>query len=161
MNTTNSSNQSPLDIACRYSQGDSVQMLLEAGADPDKLHNGCHPIHIAVDAKSDSCVATLLEFHPEQVNVRDSKYGGTPLHWAKTKEVKPLLALYSSANIFIYSHDQTPTAISGPFQILVTKQKKSLFLSEISSSVRFMWSFFVVVIVRGVFFRTLEMMYAV
>ena len=113
MNTTNSSNQSPLDIACRYSQGDSVQMLLEAGADPDKSHNGCHPIHIAVDAKSDSCVATLLEFHPEQVNVRDSKYGGTPLHWAKTKEVKPLLALYSSANIFIYSHDQTPTAISG------------------------------------------------
>ena len=107
MNTTNSSNQSPLDIACRYSQGDSVQMLLEAGADPDKSHNGCHPIHIAVDAKSDSCVATLLEFHPEQVNVRDSKYGGTPLHWAKTKEVKPLLALYSSANIFIYSHDQT------------------------------------------------------
>ena len=88
-------------------------MLLEAGADPDKSHNGCHPIHIAVDAKSDSCVATLLEFHPEQVNVRDSKYGGTPLHWAKTKEVKPLLALYSSANIFIHSHDQTPTAISG------------------------------------------------
>ena len=49
----------------------------------------------------------------------------------------------------------------GPFQILVTKQKKSLFLSQISSSVRFIWSFFVVVIVRGVFFRNLEMMYAV
>ena len=92
-------------------------MLLEAGADPDKSHNGCHPIHIAVDAKSDSCVATLLEFHPEQVNVRDCKYGGTPLHWAKTKEVKPLLALYSSANIFIYSHDQTPTAISGELRL--------------------------------------------
>ena len=131
MNTTNSSNQSPLDIACRYSQGDSVQMLLEAGADPDKSHNGCHPIHIAVDAKSDSCVATLLEFHPEQVNVRDSKYGGTPLHWAKTKEVKPLLALYSSANIFIYSHDQTPTAISGELRSTRRRIKSSRDVGEL------------------------------
>lgn len=111
VNTTNSSNQSPLDIACRYSQGDSVQMLLEAGADPDKSHNGCHPIHIAVDAKSDSCVATLLEFHPEQVNVRDSKYGGTPLHWAKTKEVVELL-LDSGADIEAHNHDgETPLHI--------------------------------------------------
>ena len=62
-------------------------MLLAAGADPNKEHDGCHPIHTALKVKSDACAATLLEFHPEQVHVRDSKYGGTPLHWAKTKEV--------------------------------------------------------------------------
>ena len=87
VNATNASNQSALDVACRYSQDDSVQMLLAAGADPSKEHDGCHPIHTALKAKSDPCTATLLEFHPEQVHVRDSKYGGTPLHWAKTKEV--------------------------------------------------------------------------
>ena len=61
-------------------------MLLEAGADPSKPHEGCHPIHTALQVKSNSCAATLLEFHPEQIHVRDTKYGGTPLHWAKTKE---------------------------------------------------------------------------
>ena len=92
VNVTNSSNQSALDVACRYSQDDSVQVLLAAGADPTKEHDGCHPIHTALNVKSDACAATLLEFHPEQVYVRDSKYGGTPLHWAKTKEVISLLS---------------------------------------------------------------------
>lgn len=87
VNATNSSNQSALDVACRYSQEDSVEMLLKAGADPSKPHEGFHPIHTALNAQSLACVATLLEFHPEQVDVRDTKYGGAPLHWAKSKEV--------------------------------------------------------------------------
>lgn len=91
VNATNSKNQSALDVACHYSQNDSVQMLLEAGADPSKPHEGCHPIHTALQVKSNSCAATLLEFHPEQIHVRDTKYGGTPLHWAKTKEGVELL----------------------------------------------------------------------
>ena len=87
VDATNSSNQSPLDVACRYSQQDSVEMLLKAGADPSKSHEGFHPIHTALNAQSHACVATLLEFHPEQIHVRDTKYGGAPLHWAKSKEV--------------------------------------------------------------------------
>ena len=87
VNATNSSNQSALDVACRYSQEDSVEMLLKAGADPSKPHEGFHPIHTALNSQSLACVATLLEFHPEQVDVRDTKYGGAPLHWAKSKEV--------------------------------------------------------------------------
>ncbi|KAJ7386298.1 85/88 kDa calcium-independent phospholipase A2 [Desmophyllum pertusum] len=79
VNATNSSNQSALDVACRYSQDDSVQMLLAAGADPNKAHDGCHPIHTALNVKSEACTATLLEFHPEQVNIRDGKYGGATL----------------------------------------------------------------------------------
>ena len=87
VNATNSNNQSALDVACRYSQTDSVEVLLEAGADPSKPHEGCHPIHTALNVQSDACVATLLEFHPEQIHVRDTKYGGTSLHWAKNKAV--------------------------------------------------------------------------
>ena len=87
VNATNSSNQSALDVACRYSQEDSVEMLLKAGADPSKPHEGVHPIHTALNVQSEACVAALLEFHPEQIHFRDTKYGGTPLHWAKSKEV--------------------------------------------------------------------------
>ena len=87
VNATNSKQESALDVACHYSQNDSVQMLLEAGADPRKSHEGVHAIHTAMKVKSEACAATLLEFHPEQIHARDTKYGGTPLHWAKTKEV--------------------------------------------------------------------------
>ena len=88
VNATNSSNQSPLDVACRYSQDGSVKVLLEAGADPNQPIGYAHPIHVALKCQSDQCAAVLLEFHPEQISVRDRKYGGTPLHWAKTKEVR-------------------------------------------------------------------------
>lgn len=111
VNATNSSNQSALDVACRYSQDDSVQVLLAAGADPNKEHDGCHPIHTALNVKSDACAATLLEFHPEQVQARDSKYGGTPLHWAKTKEAVELL-VNCGAEIDAHNHDgETPLHI--------------------------------------------------
>lgn len=102
VSATNSSNQSALDVACRYSQDDSVQVLLAAGADPNKEHDGCHPIHTALNVKSDACAATLLEFHPEQVHVRDSKYGGAPLHWAKTKEVYILHISLLCNNCYVY-----------------------------------------------------------
>lgn len=104
VNATNSSNQSALDVACRYSQEDSVEMLLKAGADPSKAHEGFHPIHTALNAQSLACVATLLEFHPEQVDVRDTKYGGAPLHWAKSKEAVELL-LDSGADVEAKNND--------------------------------------------------------
>ena len=89
INARNSSNESALDIACRYSQEKGVRMLLEAGASANEAEASSHafPIHTAMKSKSDHCAEILLEFHPEQLQTKDTKYGGSPLHWAKTKEV--------------------------------------------------------------------------
>lgn len=35
-----------------------------------------------------SCVEEILKADPGQLQAEDSLYGGTPLHWAKTAEVK-------------------------------------------------------------------------
>ncbi|XP_074620294.1 85/88 kDa calcium-independent phospholipase A2-like [Acropora palmata] len=111
VNATNSKHESALDVACHYSQNDSVQMLLEAGADPRKSHEGVHAIHTAMKVRSEACAATLLEFHPEQIHARDTKYGGTPLHWAKTKEGVELL-VNRGADIEAQNNDgETPLHI--------------------------------------------------
>ena len=89
INSRNNSNETALDIACRYSQENGVRMLLEAGASVNEVEANSHafPIHTAMKSKSDRCAEILLEFHPEHIEAKDTKYGGSPLHWAKTKEV--------------------------------------------------------------------------
>ena len=95
INARNSSNETALDVACRYSQDRGVKMLLEAGASVDEVQADSHalPIHTAMKSRSDRCAEILLEFHPEQLEAKDTKYGGSPLHWAKTKEVRNFLIL--------------------------------------------------------------------
>ena len=40
---------------------------------------------------SRSCLETLVRWNRTQLHVQDSKYGGTPLHWTKDREVRTLL----------------------------------------------------------------------
>lgn len=35
-----------------------------------------------------SCAEEILKADPSQLQARDAVYGGTPLHWTKTAEVK-------------------------------------------------------------------------
>lgn len=69
-------------------RGDSVQYVLEIINCVLKLicseqssFNLCLPV---------SCVEEILKADPGQLQAEDSLYGGTPLHWAKTAEVKQI-----------------------------------------------------------------------
>ncbi|KAL4239748.1 85/88 kDa calcium-independent phospholipase A2 [Mactra antiquata] len=68
-----------------------VEMLLDAGVNPDISKTDRLPIHVAVSFSEIKCIEKILKKHPDQRNARDKKYKGTPLHWAKTREVTELL----------------------------------------------------------------------
>lgn len=40
-----------------------------------------------------SCVEEILKADPGQLQAEDSLYGGTPLHWSKTAEVKNIIVI--------------------------------------------------------------------
>lgn len=63
------------------------QVLLKYGGDPRVSGKYAYPLHSASKYASEDCVKVLCEFDKDLVNLRDKKYGGTPLHWAKTKTV--------------------------------------------------------------------------
>ena len=63
------------------------QLLLEHGADMKVASDHAYPIHSAAKYDSNDCVATILKFDKECLHVKDTKYGGTSLHWAKTRQV--------------------------------------------------------------------------
>jgi len=83
----NMDNQTALDVACHFSQDEGVKVLLEAGADVNRVEGYQKPIHTALKSNGTRCAALIIEFHPEQIDEKDLKYGAYPLHWAKTKEV--------------------------------------------------------------------------
>lgn len=87
-NTLNSKNRmghTPLHVACLADKPECVHALLEAGAD----------VNISVTETSQSsnvpgCVDNLSDF-PRKLHEEDMKNGGTPLHWACSREVIEVL----------------------------------------------------------------------
>lgn len=69
----------------------TVEMLLKGGVDPSVSKADRLPIHVAVDLGDIKCIELIIKKHPSQKEARDKRYNGTPLHWAKTREVTELL----------------------------------------------------------------------
>ena len=91
VNTVNSSMETPLQVACMLNNARGVQVLLENGADMKLQSNHAYPIHWAAKYNSNECITTILMFDKQCVHTKDAKYGGTPLHWAKTRQTVELL----------------------------------------------------------------------
>jgi len=87
VNSRNADNKTVLDVACHFTQDEGVKVLLEAGADVNRPEGYQKPIHTALKSNGTRCAALILEFHPDQINEKDLKYGAYPLHWTKSKEV--------------------------------------------------------------------------
>lgn len=89
LNKCNSEGYTPLHIACHNDQPDCVQALLCAGADVNVTGTTDHefPIQTAVQSSSARCVKEIIQMYPKQLHTQDFKHGGTPLHWAKSKEI--------------------------------------------------------------------------
>ncbi|CAB4016713.1 85 88 kDa calcium-independent phospholipase A2 isoform X2 [Paramuricea clavata] len=83
--------ETPLHVACMVNNAKGVQLLLENGADMNLPSQYAYPIHSAAKYNSNDCVKPIVKFDEQCVHVKDTKYGGTPLHWAKTRQTVELL----------------------------------------------------------------------
>ena len=45
------------------------------------------PLVTAVKSSSAKCVKEILQMYPKHISSQDIKNGGTPLHWAKNKDI--------------------------------------------------------------------------
>ena len=73
--------ETPLLIAASYARGDLVQVLLDAGAKPDKADwNGRTPLHLAVNKGQPDVVRILIQGGADPN--RTDKKGKTPLRYA-------------------------------------------------------------------------------
>ncbi|XP_043232968.1 85/88 kDa calcium-independent phospholipase A2-like [Amphibalanus amphitrite] len=88
VNARNKKNLTPLHIACMEDKPDNVKTLLKAGADVNVAGSAEElPIHTAMSLSSSLCAKEIIETYPNQLNAKDMKQGGTPLHWAKGADV--------------------------------------------------------------------------
>ena len=75
-------NYTPLHLASSRGHAGAVSRLLAAGSDPKAVTStGVQPVHLAAEAGNAEALRALLE-HGVDVNVRDEKYGRTPLVFA-------------------------------------------------------------------------------
>lgn len=82
INQRNNAGQTPLHIACLNDKPDCVRQLIYAGADVNAT--GTPPYDNASTSQS---AKEVLQQFPKQLHSKDMKHGGTPLHWALSKEV--------------------------------------------------------------------------
>ncbi|XP_074647168.1 85/88 kDa calcium-independent phospholipase A2-like [Tubulanus polymorphus] len=91
VNTVNNAGETALHVACMYNQPDCVELLLRWNADPRISGSFRFPIHCAMKGNSMSCAEKLIRWCRAVLQLQDSKYGGTALHWAKTAEAVHML----------------------------------------------------------------------
>ncbi|KAL7635672.1 UNVERIFIED_CONTAM: hypothetical protein RMT77_013489 [Armadillidium vulgare] len=89
LNAQNSAGKTPLHLACEADKPDCVKALLISGADVNvaATHNASLPIHSAIESDSTTCAKEIIKMYPNQLYVEDMKNGGTPLHWATSRQM--------------------------------------------------------------------------
>lgn len=88
---------SAVALAAQYGRTDILQMLLNAGEDPNRfnpigLHSHSTPLHQAAYQGHEATVRLLLH-HGAAVEVRDILYQATPLEWARHSGQKAIAEL--------------------------------------------------------------------
>ncbi|XP_015588619.1 85/88 kDa calcium-independent phospholipase A2 [Cephus cinctus] len=80
LNSKNSDGYTPMHIACREDKPDCVKALMLIGADVNiQASEGA--------ATSPGYVGDFLHSQPNVFHAQDMKYGGTPLHWSRSRAV--------------------------------------------------------------------------
>ncbi|XP_039621270.1 85/88 kDa calcium-independent phospholipase A2 isoform X2 [Polypterus senegalus] len=91
INQLSNKGETPLHVACRMGKADTVRALLNSGALGNVMGGHGYPIHSAMKYSYKSCAEILLDADRKQLLFEDPLYGGTPLHWAKNREMARLL----------------------------------------------------------------------
>ncbi|XP_052068311.1 85/88 kDa calcium-independent phospholipase A2-like [Mytilus californianus] len=96
----NNKGQTALYMACEKGMPDAVEELLKAGVRPDISACDMLPIHVAMKTNNIRNLELICEKHVGQLFAKDHKYGGTPAHWVRKREVaERLLKLGCDVNI--------------------------------------------------------------
>ncbi|XP_030064134.1 85/88 kDa calcium-independent phospholipase A2 isoform X2 [Microcaecilia unicolor] len=91
VNHLSQSGETPLHVACRLGKEGAVQALLRCQAKHDAIGRHGYPIHTAMKYVQKGCAENILDVSRSQVLAEDPRYGGTPLHWAKSAEMARLI----------------------------------------------------------------------
>ncbi|OQV13864.1 85/88 kDa calcium-independent phospholipase A2 [Hypsibius exemplaris] len=85
VNSINHDGQSPLLLACMAAKQDCIEMLLSIGADLSQ--NNFVPALSGPSSKSlqMQCAEAMCKVYSDHLDSTAIKFGGTPLHWCKTK----------------------------------------------------------------------------
>lgn len=86
VNSLDAFGESALHEACLSGQAKNVEQLLRWNADPLLTQSDRYPVHCAVLTNSLKCLSVLCHWSRDQVHLQDKIMGGTPLHWAKSRE---------------------------------------------------------------------------
>ncbi|CAN0314768.1 unnamed protein product [Lampetra fluviatilis] len=99
--------ETALQEACRLGREDAARVLLLAGAGtagPGAAGPGAagpsaggHAVHTALRHDQIGCVELLLDLREDQLDARDTKHGGSPMHWARSAQAVRLLAARGAA----------------------------------------------------------------
>ncbi|KYO36334.1 85/calcium-independent phospholipase A2 [Alligator mississippiensis] len=93
LNYLSNQGQSPLHLACQLGKEDTAVSLLKCRASCNITGALGFPIHTALKYSQKGCAQAILNTDVSQVQSKDPRYGGTPLHWAKNAEMTRLLLL--------------------------------------------------------------------
>lgn len=83
----NNEGQTALHFACLADKPECVKALIAGGANINLASNDQSSVVHTAAASSPACAKEILTAFPNQLHAKDMKNGGTPLHWATTKEV--------------------------------------------------------------------------
>ncbi|XP_064179840.1 85/88 kDa calcium-independent phospholipase A2 isoform X1 [Anguilla rostrata] len=91
VNELNVAGETPVHVACRLGKAESLKALIGGGAKCDVTGGQGYAIHSAMKYSEKGCAEAILTAEPAQLQAEDGRYGGTPLHWAKTAEMAKML----------------------------------------------------------------------
>ncbi|CAH1155338.1 unnamed protein product [Phaedon cochleariae] len=87
LNGLNKNGHTPLHMACLADKPDCVKALLLAGADVNITALKSENPNQLQDRVEPSYVGNYLQSNPNTLYLKDMKNGGTPLHWANSRQV--------------------------------------------------------------------------
>lgn len=97
LNSRNSNGHTPIHVACHNDKPECVKALLLIGADVNI------PATEGPEPSSPGYVGDFLHNKPNVLHSEDMKFGGTPLHWSRSREV--ICALIENCDINALNFD--------------------------------------------------------
>ncbi|KAF4531587.1 hypothetical protein B566_EDAN010053 [Ephemera danica] len=116
----------PLHLACLEDKPPCVEALLLAGANASIAARGDGPNEPPQKKMQSGLVAEYLSRNPNKLIATDMKYGGTPLHWAGSREVIETLADMGCCINTINFSQRTP------LHVMVSKGKQDCVVALLS-----------------------------
>ncbi|XP_074127821.1 85/88 kDa calcium-independent phospholipase A2 isoform X6 [Sminthopsis crassicaudata] len=91
LNHVSNHGQTPLHLACQLGKPDMVRVLLLCNACCTVVGQHGYAIHTAMKFCQRGCAEVIINMDSSQIQSKDPRYGGSPLHWAKNAEMARLL----------------------------------------------------------------------